>query len=40
VSDRSDSAELVDWRTKGVWWPGEPVAPRLHDVVVRAVRRR
>ncbi|CAL9418121.1 hypothetical protein SUDANB121_01813 [Nocardiopsis dassonvillei] len=26
MSDRSDIGELVDWRTKGVWWPGEPVA--------------
>ncbi|WP_306368534.1 alanine racemase [Nocardiopsis sp. CC223A] len=26
MSDRSDTGELVDWRTKGVWWPGEPVA--------------
>ena len=26
MSGRSGSAEHVDWRTKGVWWPGEPVA--------------
>ncbi|MFD6098671.1 alanine racemase [Nocardiopsis flavescens] len=26
MSDRADIAEPVDWRTKGVWWPGEPVA--------------